>query len=74
MEDINNYRYTFNSAGIKNDGWRYAVRTYNACIRTCKTTKVLVDDELPEHNHENSLIKIHIKEQELKLIKQFANV
>ena len=74
MEDINNYRYTFNSAGTKNDRWRCAVRTCNARIRTCKTTKLLVEDELPEHNHANSLIKNHIKEHEQKLIRQYANV
>ena len=46
MEDINNYRYTFNSAGTKNDRWRCAVRTCIARIRTCRTTKLLLESEI----------------------------
>ena len=72
--DDNNYQYLFNNGSTNVNNWLCATKSCNARIRTSASTDQLLNENLPEHEHGNNLLKEITKNTEKRLIDQLAEV
>ena len=72
--DVNNYKYRFNNSSIKVNNWICVAKTCKARLRTRISTDNLLNENLPEHDHGNNLLKDSTQCAEDKVIRQMANV
>ena len=73
--DVNNFSYIQNGqGGAYTQPWRCSTRTCNATLRTRKSTGQLMGDALPEHSHNNQLLKKTAKETEKNVLEKYAAV
>ena len=69
--DDNNYEYLFNNGSTNVNNWLCATKLCNARIAS---TDRLLNENLPEHEHGNNLLKEITKNTEKRLIDQLVEV
>ena len=69
--DDNNYKYLFNNGSTNVNNWLCATKSCNARIRP---TDRLLNENLPEHEHGNNLLKEITKSTEKRFTDQLGEV
>ena len=69
--DANNYRYVGNATAGDTKYWKCCEKKCNARIRTSISTSTFIGDNLPEHTHENLMLKQRIVAEEVRVIKKW---
>ena len=73
-QNTNNYTYVANASSTEVKYWKCLVKLCSARIRTRISSSNLIGTVLPEHLHENRLLKQAVMEQENSIIKKRAKV
>jgi len=72
--DSNNYTYVAKASSTAVKYWKCLIKMCSARIRTRISSSNLIGTVLPEHLHENRLLKQAIRKQENSIIKKMAKV
>ena len=74
VTDANLYSYVENGVGKVRTRYRCSKRSCHGTLVRDNATGNMVGKELPEHNHENKLMKTKAMETEKNVVRHFATV